>query len=50
MWVSQQMEHSDWAFTAKTYAKFIPTDPDDNGGKMMKRWNTVQMLSNEVCT
>jgi len=37
MWVSQQMGHSNWAFTAKTYSKFIPVESGDNGGKMMKR-------------
>jgi integrase len=50
MWVSQQMGHSDWAFTAKTYSKFIPVESEDNGGKVMERWDTAQMLSNEAYT
>jgi len=48
MWVSQQMGHSDWAFTAKTYAKFIPVESDDNGGKIMARWDAVKTLSKEA--
>jgi hypothetical protein len=26
MWVSAQMGHKDWGFTARTYAKFIDSD------------------------
>lgn len=38
MWVSQQLGHKDWAFTARTYSRFIPDDAPDAGNKAAERW------------
>lgn len=32
-WVAHQMGHTDWSFTARTYAKWIPDDAPEAGGK-----------------
>ncbi len=32
-WVSSQLGHKDWAFTARTYAAYIPEDDPGAGGK-----------------
>ena len=37
MWVSAQMGHKDWGFTARTYAKFIDSDHRDVGSKLEAR-------------
>ena len=34
MWVSVQMGHKDWGFTARTYAKFIDSDQSSAGSKL----------------
>ena len=34
MWVSAQMGHKDWGFTARTYAKFIDSDQASAGSKL----------------
>jgi len=34
MWVSAQMGHKDWGFTARTYAKFIDSDQSSAGSKL----------------
>lgn len=39
MWVSRQMGHADWAFTARTYARFIPDDMPDAGSKAEIEWS-----------
>lgn len=40
MWVSKQMGHTDWAFTARTYSRFMPDDMPDAGGKAERAWST----------
>lgn len=39
MWVSKQMGHTDWAFTARTYSRFMPDDMPDAGSKAESRWS-----------
>ena len=34
MWVSAQMGHKDWGFTARTYSKFIDSDQAGAGSKL----------------
>ena len=34
MWVSAQMGHKDWGFTARTYAKFIDSDQASAGSRL----------------
>lgn len=38
MWVSQQLGHTSWAFTAKTYSRFIQDDAPDAGTKAVEKW------------
>lgn len=38
MWVAQQMGHTDWAFTARTYARFMPSDMPQAGAKAERAW------------
>jgi len=33
MWVATQVGHTDWAFTARTYSRFIPDNAPDAGSK-----------------
>ena len=40
MWVAQQMGHTDWGFTARTYARFMPDDMPDAGKKAEQAWTT----------
>lgn len=40
MWVAAQMGHKDWAFTARTYSRFIPSDAPDAGSKAVGQWST----------
>lgn len=35
-WVSKQLGHTDWAFTARTYADFIPDDAPEAGLKTVE--------------
>lgn len=39
MWVAEQMGHTDWTFTARTYSRFIPDDAPDAGRKAAERWS-----------
>jgi len=38
MWVSKQMGHTDWAFTARTYSRWIPDDAPEAGNKAVRLW------------
>lgn len=38
MWVSAQMGHTDWTFTARTYSRFIADDAPDAGLKASAIW------------
>lgn len=40
MWVSRQLGHKDWAFTARTYSRFMPDDMPEAGGKAEAAWST----------
>ena len=44
MWVSAQMGHKDWGFTARTYARFIDSDHASAGSKLedLRRGRTVK--------
>jgi hypothetical protein len=33
MWIADVMGHEDWAFTAKTYSRFMPTAETSFGSK-----------------
>jgi integrase len=37
-WVSRQMGHKDWAFTARTYARWIPDDQPEAGNRAVERY------------
>ena len=37
-WVSTQVGHTDWTFTARTYSRFIPDDAPDAGDKAVECW------------
>src|SRR5437870_6834449 len=39
MWVAKQMGHTDWSFTARTYARFIPDDAPQAGNKAVTLWS-----------
>ncbi|HME99469.1 MAG TPA: site-specific integrase [Terriglobia bacterium] len=39
MWVAKQMGHTDWAFTARTYSRWIPDDAPDAGNKAVALWS-----------
>ena len=45
MWVSAQMGHKDWGFTARTYAKFIDSDQASAGSKLeaLQRDQTINL-------
>ena len=38
MWVSKQMGHTSWAFTARTYSRWVSLDSPDAGEKAAARW------------
>lgn len=38
MWVSRQLGHKDWAFTARTYSRFMPDDMPEAGSKVEIAW------------
>jgi integrase len=38
MWVSKQMGHKDWAFTARTYARWIPEDAPQAGNLAVSKF------------
>lgn len=39
MRVAQQMGHADWAFTARTYSRFMPSDMPKVGAKAERAWS-----------
>jgi integrase len=39
MWVAKQMGHTDWAFTARTYSRWIPDDAPEAGNKAVALWS-----------
>lgn len=39
MWVSAQLGHKDWAFTARTYSRFMPDDMPEAGNKAESKWS-----------
>jgi integrase len=39
MWVSKQMGHTDWAFTARTYSRWIADDAPEAGNKAVALWS-----------
>lgn len=41
MWVSSQMGHTNWGFTARTYSRFIPNDAPDAGNKAVSMWENA---------
>lgn len=38
MWVSQQLGHTSWAFTARTYSRWVSLDAPDAGEKAAAMW------------
>ena len=40
MWVSKQLGHTDWAFSARTYSRWIPDDAPEAGRKAVAAWST----------
>ena len=38
-WLSKQMGHTDWSFTARTYAKYIEDDDNNAGSKAVEAHN-----------
>lgn len=38
MWVSQQMGHTDWTFTARTYSRWVSIDAPEAGSLAAKKW------------
>ena len=40
-WISEQMGHTDWTFTAKTYTKWMPNAAPDAGKKMGEKLATT---------
>ena len=41
MWVSKQMGHTDWAFTARTYSRWIPDDAPEAGHRAVALWSKI---------
>lgn len=39
-WVATQLGHKDWAFTAKTYSRWIPDNAPEAGQKAAALWST----------
>lgn len=39
MWVSRQLGHKDWGFTARVYSRFMPDDMPEAGGKAEAAWS-----------
>lgn len=39
MWVSRQLGHKDWSFTARTYTRFMPDDMPNAGAKAEASWS-----------
>lgn len=38
MWVSQQLGHTNWAFTARTYSRWVTLDAPESGEKAAAKW------------
>ncbi len=38
MWVAQQMGHTDWTFTARTYSRWVSIDAPEAGSLAAKKW------------
>jgi len=38
MWVTQQMGHTDWTFTAQTYSRWVSIDAPEAGSLAAKKW------------
>ncbi len=38
MWVSKQLGHTDWAFTARTYSRWIDLDAPESGMLAVAKW------------
>ncbi|MFL7871929.1 MAG: hypothetical protein AB8I58_24075 [Anaerolineales bacterium] len=38
MWVAQQMGHTDWTFTARTYSRWISIDAPEAGNLAVQKW------------
>ncbi len=45
MWVAGQMGHTDWSFTARTYARWIPDNAPDAGEKVMAMFENDSKMS-----
>ena len=39
MWVAQQMGHTDWTFTARTYSRWVSIDAPEAGSLAAKKWS-----------
>ena len=44
MWVAATLGHVDWAFTARTYSRFIPSDAPEAGSKAVELWSRSGQL------
>ena len=38
MWVAQQMGHTDWTFTARTYSRWVSIDAPEAGNLAAQKW------------
>ncbi|MCU7837939.1 MAG: site-specific integrase [Candidatus Thiodiazotropha sp. (ex Troendleina suluensis)] len=38
MWVAQQMGHTDWTFTARTYSRWVSIDAPEAGSLAVEKW------------
>lgn len=38
MWVAQQMGHTDWTFTARTYSRWVSIDAPEAGNLVVQTW------------
>ena len=38
MWVAQQMGHTDWTFTARTYSRWVSIDAPEAGSLAAAKW------------
>ena len=38
MWVAQQMGHTDWTFTARTYSRWVSIDAPEAGSLAAQKW------------
>ena len=49
MWVSKQLGHTDWGFTARTYSRFMPDDMPEAGAKAEAAWSTSSQPKPASC-